>query len=385
MPYLLHSAPILCCLCLHTSLGICRKHVIRKEAAAPQKQLVVSRHTRDQNTPANLPSAPHVIATPSHPHPPPHRQPLSDSASAAPLPLTQRQVAFPKARSPAAHTAAPSHSSTPGIGTERTAQILKTPTAAVEAAPATTSAESVSEASAASSSAGGGASMLRDTGHARVAPAGVQTSSAGVYVASQSHHSSSVPMPKSLHKHGWQHSTPQHSTQVQLTASSLSSAAGSQGKGVSGQQHACSASGLCSSSGSFGRGKSRQQTSHVRLPASTSSLDTAASSNAVAPEAETDGKLVTTGGADGACDQADSASRPTAEFTTRTGPASGAGLFGDAPGRDTGPVQNRAAKPRSGLGRAGKQARSKGPSPEVGITALQCMLQVKLLIILGLY
>lgn len=135
---------------------------------------------------------------------------------------------------------------------------------------------------------------------------------------------------------------------------------------------------LCSSSGSFGVSShhTSQQASHMRLPVSTNSGDTAASSSTnntdairVDQEAPMAHELADHGG------EAVSASKTRTEFraAAAASPGGKAGPSDDALGkeagnhaREEGVVQIKAAKAKSGAGKAGKQAKNKGPSIEVG-------------------
>ena len=137
-------------------------------------------------------------------------------------------------------------------------------------------------------------------------------------------------------------------------------------------------SGLCSSSGSFGVSShhTSQQASHMHLPASANSGDTAASSSTnntdairVDQEASMTHELAD-------CDkEAVSVSKTRAESlaAAAVSPGGMAGPPDDALGkeagnhaREEGVVQIKAAKAKSGAGKAGKQAKNKGPSIEVG-------------------
>ena len=134
---------------------------------------------------------------------------------------------------------------------------------------------------------------------------------------------------------------------------------------------------LCSSSGSFGVSHHiSQQASHMRPPVSANSGDTAASSSTnntdvirVDQDASMSHELADPDG------ESVSASKTRAESlaAAAASPAGMAGPSDDALGkeagshaREEGVVQIKTAKARSGAGKAGKQAKNKGPSIEVG-------------------
>ena len=137
-------------------------------------------------------------------------------------------------------------------------------------------------------------------------------------------------------------------------------------------------SGLCSSSGSFGLSShhASQQASHMRPPVSTNSGDTAASSSTIntdAIRADQDASMShERADRDG---EAVSASKTRAESLAAAADSPGgrAGPSNDALGKEAGNhameegvVQIKAIKAKSGAGKAGKQAKNKGPSIEVG-------------------
>ncbi|DBA84822.1 TPA: hypothetical protein ACH3X1_005854 [Trebouxia sp. C0004] len=132
-------------------------------------------------------------------------------------------------------------------------------------------------------------------------------------------------------------------------------------------------SALCSSSGSFGVSShhTSQQTSHMRLPASGDTAASSSTSNTdairVDCEASTTHELADRDG------EAVSASKTRAGFLAAAAASRGgmAGPSDDALGkeagnhaREEGAVQIKAAKATSGAGKAGKQAKNKGPSIE---------------------
>jgi len=137
-------------------------------------------------------------------------------------------------------------------------------------------------------------------------------------------------------------------------------------------------SGLCSSSGSFGLSShhTSQQASRMRLPVSTSSGDTAASSSmnntdaikvgreaAMSHElADRDEEAVSTSKT-----RAESLAAVAASLGGKAGPSDDA-LWNEAGNhaREEDVVQTKAAKAKSGAGKTGKQAKNKGPSIEVG-------------------
>ena len=137
-------------------------------------------------------------------------------------------------------------------------------------------------------------------------------------------------------------------------------------------------SGLCSSNGSFGLSShhTSQQASRMRLPVSKNSGDTAASSSTnntdairVDREASVSHELADRDG------EAVSVSKTRAESLAAAAASLGgkAGPTNDALGKEAGNhateegvVQTKAAKAKFGAGKAGKQAKNKGPSVEVG-------------------
>lgn len=135
---------------------------------------------------------------------------------------------------------------------------------------------------------------------------------------------------------------------------------------------------LCSSSGSFGLSShhTNQQASHMRLPVSTNSGDTAASSSTINTDAirvdqeasvghelaDRDGETVSVSKT-----RAESLAAAAASWGEKAGPSNDAlGKEAGNHAREEDIVQIKAAKARSGAGKAGKQAKNKGPSIEVG-------------------
>lgn len=317
---------------------------MRKGSAAVQKQPLNTRHPSDQNTPSNLPTttieAAHTSAHPSKLSVQPR---LSfDSAHAVSTSLPKSQAAAQEMDSTASDAAALSCSSNPEFAAD-------TP-----------------QATACSLAAGVRAEMPQSATQARQPFAVVQTNSLGATA------------PLSMGRHSISTLAEERKTQQTVSEALLTQPADlsvpgtvANQMGASAAQQRCDAtcvSELCSSSGSYGMGHSgSQQTSHTCQPASASSLDTAASSSAAADaHGFSHDMSVMNDGTDRGEHAASARGTPAESKPIAAAPTDGGlGQSGDAPGREAGGHQSRAAKSRSGINRPSKQTKSKGPSVEV--------------------
>lgn len=317
---------------------------MRKGSAAVQKQPLVTRHPSDQNTPSNLPTTIIEAAhTSAHPSKLSVQSRLScDSAHAVSTPLPGSRAAAQERDSTASDAAVPSGSSNPE------------------------SAADTPQATACSRAAGVKADVLPGAIPARQPFAVVQSNRLGATAPLLTgKHSSSTPAEE--------RQTQQTVAEALLTQPADLSVPGTVAHqmGASAAQQRCDAacvSELCSSSGSYGMGHSgSQQASHMRQPASASSLDTAASSSTAADAhgISHDVSMMNDGINQGE-HAAGARETPADPMATAAAPTDGGvGPSGDAPGREAGGHLSRAAKSRSWVNRTSKQTKSKGPSVEV--------------------
>ena len=138
--------------------------------------------------------------------------------------------------------------------------------------------------------------------------------------------------------------------------------------------NATSVSDPCSSSGSFGRLGSCQDASHVSHmcppPISSGSVDTAASSStdaAAHPAAIAEASAGGSGHRQQTASAVGDSSSPTVSRAAVASASDGrTGLWGDAPSRDNG-VSSKPSRAKAGMGRAGRQNKSKGASVEASL------------------
>ncbi len=343
-----------CCVTVQTAMQpscvLCwyRSHTVNRQSAVVKKQSLVVRHSSHENLPANLLSASleasHDIATPSGD--PLHPRPSVTPAAAVRPALLQLQAAPQQTDISASKAAADSQNKS----VSATGKLRATASGDVKSI------------------------VLPSTRLSREPFAAVQANSMSTNAAQSSGSHSSA----AASGHRVQRSMAQGLQSRLADPSVLTAVRQVDDRAMLRRSEPASDSGLCSRSGSFGLSThhTSQQASHMRLPVSANSGDTAASSSTtntdavrVDQEASMSHELADRHG------EAVSTSKTRAESLAAAAASLGgrAGPFDDALGKEAGNhaseegvVQIKAAKAKSGANKAGKQARNKGPSIEVG-------------------